>query len=556
MNVLQAIRRKGTLLLFVFTLLLSTLFSTSVNVASAAVASDFQVSVMGPLEKVTDWQAFKNQLRTLKSNGVHAITTDVWWGIVEGSGDNQFDWSYYKTYANAVREVGLKWVPIISTHQCGGNVNDNCNFPLPSWLWTKGSLDEMAFKDETGYVNKEALSPFWKGIHTQYAELYSSFAQNFSGYKDIIAKIYLSGGPAGELRYPSYAQAAGWQYPSRGKFQVYTETAKQAFRAAMLEKYGSLDRINQAWGIRLTSLEQINPPGDRDGFYTGGGYQSAYGKDFLGWYQRVLENHLAVIANAAHSSFDSTFGVRIGAKISGIHWQMNNSSMPHSAEQSAGYYDYSRLVEQFKQANLDLTFTCLEMYDDGSAPNYSLPSTLVNTVSGIAKQKGVRLNGENALPAYGASAFQKIEEKVTSLGYNGFTLLRLQNIVNADGSANGEMDHFKKYVIRYAQSQDPDQSVTIYYKQGFANPYIHYRPEGGQWTTVPGIPMEKSEVAGYYKITIDIGATSRLEACFNDKANHWDSNQSKNYFFNRGTFTYTPGSNGQAGTITAGAPLP
>ncbi|WP_407074320.1 family 14 glycosylhydrolase [Paenibacillus lacisoli] len=539
------------------TLLITAFFGSYAAKASADVASDFQVSVMAPLNKITDWTAFKKQLATLKSNGVYALTTDIWWGDVEAAGDNQFDWSYYKTYANAVSESGLKWVPILSTHACGGNPGDDCNIPLPSWLWSKGSADEMKFKSETGYVNGEAISPFWSGISTQYNELYASFASNFASYKGLISKIYLSGGPSGELRYPSYYQSAGWSYPARGKFQVYTEAAKTAFRNAMISKYGSLNGVNQAWGLSLANVSQINPPSDGDSFYSTGGYNSAYGKDFLSWYQSVLENHLTTIAAAAHSKFDSVFGVRIGAKIAGIHWQMNNPSAPHSAEHAAGYYDYNRLIQKFKDNNLDLTFTALEMYDSGTSPNYSLPSTLVDTVSSIANAKGVRLNGENALAT---GNFQKIEEKITKWNYNGFTLLRLANLVNSDGSPTGDMNNFKTYVISHAApvtNPNPgSNSVTIYYKKGFSTPYIHYSPVGGTWTTAPGVAMPAAEAAypGYAKSTINIGSSTQLEAVFNNGSGTWDNNNSKNYFFGIGTWTFTPGANGAPGTVTQGAP--
>jgi alpha-amylase len=238
---------------------------------------------------------------------------------------------------------------------------------------------------------------------------------------------------------------------------------------------------------------------------------------------------------------------------------MNNPSMPHSAEHAGGYYDYSRLIQKFKDTDMDLTFTALEMYDSGTAPNHSLPSTLVNTVSSIANAKGVRLNGENALPT-GSSGFRKIEEKITKFGYNGFTLLRINNIVNNDGSPTAEMSSFKNYVIKHAKpaggdGDNPLNSVTIYYKKGFSSPYIHYRPVGGVWTNVPGVKMPDSEIGGYAKITLDIGSASQLEAAFNDGNNQWDSNNTKNYFFSPGTSTYTPGNNGAAGSIQAGPPI-
>ncbi|MCR2803817.1 family 14 glycosylhydrolase [Paenibacillus soyae] len=525
--------------------------------SEAAVAGDFKAAVMGPLTKVTDWNAFKQQLRTLKNNNVYAITQDVWWGHVEAAGDNQFDWSYYKQYASVVKEVGLKWIPILSTHKCGDGVGDACNVDIPSWVWSKGSADEMKVTDESGYVNSEAVSPLWSGVDQQYTELYQAFASAFAEYKSIIPKIYLSAGPSGELRFPSYYPKAGWSYPSRGKFQAYSEHAKQAFRAAMTAKYGSLGGINSAWGTQLTQASQISPPSDGNGFYTSGGYSSAYGKDFLSWYQSVLEHHLSTIAEAAHESFDPVFDVPIGAKISGIHWQYSNPSMPHSAEHAAGYYDYNRLIQTFKDAKLELTFTCLEMYDAGGAPNYSMPSTLVDQVSSIANAKGVRLNGENALPTGGSGGFGKIEQKITSHGYAGFTLLRMENVVNADGSPTGEMSNFKNYVTKYStqDQQTGDHSVTVYYKKGFATPYIHYRPAGGAWTTAPGMAMADSDVGGYASVTINIGSAAHLEAAFNNGAGTWDSNNMSNYLFGANkTWTYTPGTNGGAGTIAEGKP--
>ncbi|MFD2670873.1 carbohydrate binding domain-containing protein [Marinicrinis sediminis] len=90
--------------------------------------------------------------------------------------------------------------------------------------------------------------------------------------------------------------------------------------------------------------------------------------------------------------------------------------------------------------------------------------------------------------------------------------------------------------------------VTVYYKKGFSNPYMHYRPAGGTWTVAPGVQMPNAEVSGYGKLTIDIGSASALEAVFNNGSGTWDNNGGQNYLFNPGTWTFN------AGTITAGAP--
>ncbi|MBW9150058.1 family 14 glycosylhydrolase [Clostridium sp. CM028] len=428
---------------------LNLMLSFSFKTYASTIQSDYKSFVMAPLEKVTDWNAFKNQLITIKNNGVYALTTDVWWGDVESAGDNQFDWSYYKTYADTVRAAGLKWVPIMSTHQCGGSVGNSVNIPLPTWLWNKDSAENMQFKDEKGNYDKESLSPWWSGTDKQYNELYASFAENFSSYKDIIAKVYLSGGPSGELRFPSYNPSLGWSYPGRGSLQCYSTTAKTDFQNTMKTKYGTISAVNSAWNASLTSFTQIMPPTDGDNFFEKG-YKLTYGNDFLTWYQSVLAKHLSNITAIAHNSFDSVFDVRIGAKIAGIHWLMNSPTMPHAAEYGAGYYKYSTLLDQFKTSNVDLTFTCLEMDDSNAyvSPSYSAPKSLVINVANLATSKGIRHFGENALAiSNNNQAYQNAAEMLFNYNFSGFTLLRFANVVNRNGTATSEMAPFADTLV-------------------------------------------------------------------------------------------------------------
>nr|pir amylase A-180 - alkaliphilic eubacterium 163-26 [alkaliphilic eubacterium 163-26]CAA37453.1 precursor polypeptide (AA -37 to 1647) [uncultured bacterium] len=98
--------------------------------------------------------------------------------------------------------------------------------------------------------------------------------------------------------------------------------------------------------------------------------------------------------------------------------------------------------------------------------------------------------------------------------------------------------------------------VTIYYQNGFDTPYVHYRPEGGNWTNAPGLKMEDSEFASYSRLTLDIGEANRAEVAFNNGRGLWDSDNENNYFFNIGDNTYIPGKNGSAGEIYGGKPRP
>ncbi|MFC5700259.1 carbohydrate binding domain-containing protein [Cohnella faecalis] len=91
-------------------------------------------------------------------------------------------------------------------------------------------------------------------------------------------------------------------------------------------------------------------------------------------------------------------------------------------------------------------------------------------------------------------------------------------------------------------------TATIYYKRGYATPYIHYQPDSGSWTTAPGVAMTSSEFAGYSKITIQLGSASALSVAFNDGNGNWDNNGGSNYHFYAGTSTFVNG------TITGGLP--
>lgn len=59
--------KKWSQKLLLILLTASLIFASSIVNANASVSSDFKVFVMGPLEKVTDFNAFKNQLIALKT---------------------------------------------------------------------------------------------------------------------------------------------------------------------------------------------------------------------------------------------------------------------------------------------------------------------------------------------------------------------------------------------------------------------------------------------------------------------------------------------------------
>ena len=105
----------------------------------------------------------------------------------------------------------------------------------------------------------------------------------------------------------------------------------------------------------------------------------------------------------------------------------------------------------------------------------------------------------------------------------------------------GSSDSYEKTITVTEKSKN---SITIYYK-GYDTPYMHYKIGNGAWTNAPGVKMEATnEKPGYtHKLTIDLGDSKDLTACFNNGHGSWDSRNGVNYYFQEaGTYTYSNGS--------------
>lgn len=439
-------------------------------------------NVMAPLDldagSPAAWDAFKSQLKIAKSMGVDAVTVDVWWGKVERTGDNEFDWSYYDRVVAAIEAAGLHWVPILSFHQCGGNVGDSCNIPIPAWIWDRFTNQGVAkealqYRSERDNVSAEVVAVWQdKLVVPQYQEFMSAFQSHFASKAAITDEINISMGPAGELRYPSYNahDGAACGFPSRGCFQAYSGAALADFRAYVLSKYHDLAGVNAAWkdslgGSPLTDGAQIGPPDDREpshGRATGfisrdDDVRTQYGRDFIDWYNQSLVDHGrrlldAAIATFVAGAFKST---PVGLKMAGVHWQMmDTAAHPRAAEIAAGliqtsignlkeegrgfgYENILNMIASYRgRAKINFHFTCLEKDDmewDGSSHAFSLAKTLVFRVAQSAANRGLIIKGENALDGGVTSdhGWDNIWNAFHWAAYTGLTVLRI-NAVTTD----------------------------------------------------------------------------------------------------------------------------
>jgi hypothetical protein len=272
----------------------------------------------------------------------------------------------------------------------------------------------------------------------------------------------LSLGPAGELRYPSYNAAAGWNYPDIGFLQSYSERAQRAFRLFLKQKYkGDIAQRNASWSLHFSNFEDlgIRPPGDGAEFFASG-VKTNYGRDFLEWYQLTLERHAETMFRLGQKYLKNPifskakFAAPLGGKIAGIHWKMSDPVYPHAAERAAGYVDYSKFMSIFSSAQVELTFTCMEMNNNDFYPYFSQPQDLVKKILALAADRGIRVNGENALAiSNNSGAYSQIRNIFEKSSLRGFTLLRLGQIFSADGKPNGEFQAYRNQVVRSRQQQ-------------------------------------------------------------------------------------------------------
>ncbi|MFJ8992030.1 carbohydrate binding domain-containing protein [Streptomyces sp. NPDC102279] len=86
-------------------------------------------------------------------------------------------------------------------------------------------------------------------------------------------------------------------------------------------------------------------------------------------------------------------------------------------------------------------------------------------------------------------------------------------------------------------------TTTVFYYTKTKNwpaTYLHYAPDGGSWTTVPGVRMETA-CTDWVKETVDLGSAAGLQATFNNGSGTWDNNGGNNYALGTGTVTVKDG---------------
>lgn len=88
-----------------------------------------------------------------------------------------------------------------------------------------------------------------------------------------------------------------------------------------------------------------------------------------------------------------------------------------------------------------------------------------------------------------------------------------------------------------------ENTATVFYytkTRNWSAYNLHYAPDGGSWTTVPGVQMEAA-CTDWVKKTVSLGSAVGLAATFNNGSGVWDNNAGNNYALGIGTITVKDG---------------
>ncbi|KAK2370281.1 beta-amylase 3, chloroplastic [Trifolium repens] len=439
-----------------------------------------QLGVITNDNVLEDRAKLEKQLKELRAAGVDGVMVDVWWGIVESKGPQQYDWSAYRSLFQLVQDCKLKLQAIMSFHQCGGNVGDSVFIPLPKWVLEVGESDpDIFYTNRSGLRNKECISlgvdnkPFFNGRTPiqMYSDYMKSFRENMADFleSELLIDIEVGLGPAGELRYPSYSECQGWEFPGIGEFNCYDKYLQADFKEAAT-KAG-----HPEWELPDDAGLCNDIPESTTFFRSKGTYQTEKGKFFLTWYSNKLLIHGDEILDQANKVFLGC-KVKLAAKIAGIHWWYKTES--HAAELTSGYYNlndrdgYRPVARMFSRHNAILNFTCLEMRNSEQPEEAkSCAQELVQQVLSGGWRENLEVAGENALPRYDSEGYNQILLNARPNGVNkkgppklrmyGVTYLRLTEKL----FQKQNFDIFKIFVKKMHANQDlcPDPEKYYHY---------------------------------------------------------------------------------------------
>ncbi|PRP83732.1 glycoside hydrolase family 14 protein [Planoprotostelium fungivorum] len=488
-----------------------------------ALALSVPTSVMMPLDLISrdgvlkDPQNLETQLKRLKEANVNGIMVDVWWGIVERYQPKQYNWKPYQQLYEIVARVDLHLQPVMSFHQCGTNVGDQCYVPLPDWVLEVGKENrefncrvtseplpaDIFYHSTAGDWDQEYLS---LGVDDEalfqdrtpvdiYNDFFASYVENFGEYLgnttrevQIGGRKILAGnlspkglGPAGELRYPSYQlQDNKWSYCGIGAFQAGDKYMQENLKAAA-EAAGHSD-----WN-HSPDAGSYNSRPDNTKFFTNNddNFASPYGQFFLGeltttittdssdWYTNQLLVHAQKVLSKANGAFQP-LGLHLAAKVTtsavstgGMTAHTTPPRPPQATSNTGTNMAYDKIARVFAKCTTTFDFTRLKMKNQNGDCESRAEDLVTRTKQAANSANigevdlhrcrwlmGASFSGKNALPICGSWGCDwNGFNQVLSQARNNGVIKRFTFLRLDDDLVNKNMNDFSTFVNKMQQIQ-------------------------------------------------------------------------------------------------------
>ena len=186
-------------------------------------------------------------LRLLKDADVTSIETYVLWRDVEVS-EGKYVFDLFDSDLDLMEKYGVKWVPFIVIGPW---------YSTPDWFrGSSRSVTSVCLEHGLPSGNQSIWNPNLKDIVINFLKAFSNhYSSRLSSIESILVGI---SGDYGEAIQTVIGNWPGEYHGHRG-YWAGDPYAIADFRRSMLYKYGSINRINEAWGTNYATVDDVKP---------------------------------------------------------------------------------------------------------------------------------------------------------------------------------------------------------------------------------------------------------------------------------------------------------
>jgi hypothetical protein len=189
----------------------------------------------------------RNLLPLVRALGFSGVESYVKWNFVERS-PGVFDWSFYDAINDELDRHGLGWFPLLIAGSA---------YALPAWFHDS--------EDNAGFVCLEHgmrndIQSIFCGLQDKYVKRFlAEFGRHYGRRKTLLGVRLGPSGNYGEAQYPARGD---WGYQwgpihTHIGYWAADPCAQRHFRDWLRRRYRSIEALNEAWGERYRSFEEI-----------------------------------------------------------------------------------------------------------------------------------------------------------------------------------------------------------------------------------------------------------------------------------------------------------